>query len=59
MRTLIEAIWSMVVEDEQGASLVEYAFILVVVVVVSIAIVAQIGENPALAFDEANRGFER
>lgn len=57
MRKLIGAMWSMVDGDESGASLVEYAFILVVVVVVSIVIVAQIGENPALAFDEANRGF--
>lgn len=57
MRKLIGTMWSMVDGDESGASLVEYAFILVVVVVVSIVIVAQIGENPALAFDEANRGF--
>jgi Flp pilus assembly pilin Flp len=43
--------------DDTGASLVEYAFILAVVLVVSIVIIGEIGDFPALAFNETNEGF--
>ena len=44
-------------DDQRGASLVEYAFIIAVVLVVSIVIIGEIGDFPALAFNEANDGF--
>ena len=45
------------VRGEEGASLVEYAFIVLLMVVVSILVVANIGEYPASAFEDANSGF--
>lgn len=43
--------------QEEGASLVEYAFILLLMVVVSIAVVASLGEYPASAFESVDGGF--
>jgi len=43
--------------QEEGASLVEYAFILLLMVVVSIAVVANLGEYPAAAFEGVDGGF--
>lgn len=43
---------------EEGASLVEYAFIVLLMVVVSIVVVANIGEYPATAFEGASGGFD-
>ncbi len=43
--------------QEEGASLVEYAFILLLMVVVSIAVVANLGEYPASAFENVDGGF--
>ena len=43
--------------QEEGASLVEYAFILLLMVVVSIAVVANLGEYPASAFENVDSGF--
>lgn len=43
--------------QEEGASLVEYAFILLLMVVVSIAVVANLGEYPAAAFEGVDDGF--
>lgn len=45
------------VSQEEGASLVEYAFILLLMVVVSIAVVASLGEYPASAFESVDGGF--
>ena len=46
-----------VFSQEEGASLVEYAFILLLMVVVSIAVVASLGEYPASAFESVDGGF--
>jgi len=46
------------VRTEEGASLVEYAFILLLMVVVSIAVVANLGEYPAAAFESVDGGFD-
>ena len=46
------------VSQEEGASLVEYAFIVLLMVVVSIAVVASLGEYPASAFEGVDRGFD-
>ena len=43
--------------QEEGASLVEYAFILLLMVVVSIVVVANLGEYPAAAFESVDTGF--
>ena len=43
--------------QEEGASLVEYAFILLLMVVVSITVVANLGEYPAAAFESVDTGF--
>ena len=43
--------------QEEGASLVEYAFILLLMVVVSIVVVASLGEYPASAFEGVDSGF--
>jgi Flp pilus assembly pilin Flp len=43
--------------QEEGASLVEYAFILLLMVVVSIAVVANLGEYPAAAFESVDKGL--
>ena len=43
--------------QEEGASLVEYAFILLLMVVVSIVVVASLGEYPASAFESVDGGF--
>ena len=56
MRTSLARLWARIT-DETGASLVEYAFILAVVLVVSIVIIGEIGDFPALAFNDANDGF--
>ena len=45
------------VRQEDGASLVEYAFILLLMVVVSIVVVANLGEYPAAAFEGVDGGF--
>jgi len=45
------------VQQEEGASLVEYAFIVLLMVVVSIAVVANLGEYPAAAFEGVDSGF--
>ena len=54
----IAAKLSIVFHQEEGASLVEYAFILLLMVVVSIVVVANLGEYPAEAFEGANDGFK-
>ena len=46
------------VRQEEGASLVEYAFIVLLMVVVSIVVVANIGEYPAAAFEGVDGGFD-
>jgi len=46
------------VRQEDGASLVEYAFILLLMVVVSIVVVANLGEYPAAAFEGVDSGFD-
>ena len=44
-------------QQEEGASLVEYAFIVLLMVVVSIAVIANLGEYPASAFESVDGGF--
>ena len=46
------------ISQEEGASLVEYAFILLLMVVVSIVVVANLGEYPASAFESVDGGFD-
>ena len=46
------------VRQEEGASLVEYAFIVLLMVVVSIVVVANIGEYPAAVFEGVDGGFD-
>ena len=45
------------VQQEEGASLVEYAFIVLLMVVVSITVIANLGEYPAAAFEGVDSGF--
>ena len=54
----VAALHRTLVREEEGASLVEYAFILLLMVVVSIVVVANIGEYPASAIGEVNTGFD-
>ena len=42
---------------EDGATLVEYAFLLILVVVVCIVVVASIGTNTSSMFDPVEQGF--
>ena len=56
MRTVTTMLWNSF-RKEEGASLVEYAFILLLMVVVSIVVVANIGEYPAAAFESVEGGF--
>ena len=46
------------ISQEEGASLVEYAFVLLLMVVVSIVVVANLGEYPASAFESVDGGFD-
>lgn len=43
---------------EEGATLVEYALLLVLIAVVVIVIITQVGENASGAFSRANEGLE-
>jgi len=56
MRTVAVMLRTFVLQEE-GASLVEYAFIVLLMVVVSIAVIANIGEYPAAAFENVDTGF--
>jgi Flp pilus assembly pilin Flp len=56
VRAIAVKLWNLV-SQEEGASLVEYAFIVLLMVVVSIAVVASLGEYPASAFESVDGGF--
>ena len=56
MRAVAEMLRNLV-RQEQGASLVEYGFILLLMVVVSIVVIANLGEYPAAAFESVDGGF--
>ncbi len=44
-------------DSETGASLVEYAFLLLLIAVVAIAVITQVGGNASNAFEKADKGF--
>jgi Flp pilus assembly pilin Flp len=44
--------------SDEGASLVEYAFLLLLIAVVTIVIITQVGENTSGAFSKAGSGFD-
>ncbi len=56
MRAVAEMLRNLV-RQEEGASLVEYGFILLLMVVVSIVVIANLGEYPAAAFESVDGGF--
>ena len=43
--------------SERGASLVEYAFLLLLIAVVAIAVISQVGDTTSAAFSRADEGF--
>jgi Flp pilus assembly pilin Flp len=45
-------------QTDQGATLVEYALLLVLIAVVAIVIITQVGENASGAFSNANEGLD-
>ena len=46
--------WS---KSDVGASLVEYAFLLLLLAVVAIAVITQVGGTTSAAFSKADKGF--
>lgn len=44
-------------DDDDGASLVEYALLLVLIALVAILVITQVGGSASSAFDQANKGF--
>lgn len=47
-----------IARDEAGASLVEYAFLLLLIAVVVIAVLTQVGGTASEAFSRADTGFK-
>ena len=45
-------------ESDQGASLIEYALLLLLIATVAIVVVTQVGSNASEAIDKANVGFK-
>ncbi|MDH3539167.1 MAG: Flp family type IVb pilin [Acidimicrobiia bacterium] len=45
-------------QSDDGASLVEYALLLLLIATVAVVVITQIGANTSAAIDEANRGFK-
>ena len=45
-------------QPDDGATLVEYALLLVLIAVVAIVIITQVGENASDALSKANEGLE-
>jgi Flp pilus assembly pilin Flp len=43
--------------SEKGASLVEYALLLLLLAVVAIAVISQVGDTTSAAFSRADEGF--
>ena len=43
--------------SDKGASLVEYAFLLLLLAVVAIAVITQVGGTTSAAFSKADAGF--
>ncbi len=43
---------------DEGASLVEYALLLVLIAVVAIVVITQVGENTSGTFSEVNEGLK-
>ena len=42
---------------DEGASLVEYALLLVLIALVAILVITQVGGSASSAIDQANKGF--
>ena len=45
-------------QADEGASLVEYALLLVLIAVVAIVVITQVGENTSGTFSEVNEGLK-
>ena len=45
------------VSDDEGASLVEYALLLVLIAVVAIVVITQVGSNTSSTFQKVNDGL--
>ncbi len=43
--------------SEKGASLVEYALLLLLLAVVAMAVISQVGDTTSAAFSKADKGF--
>ena len=43
--------------SDRGASLVEYALLLLLLAVVAIAVISQVGDTTSAAFSKADEGF--
>ncbi|MGI9608892.1 MAG: Flp family type IVb pilin [Acidimicrobiia bacterium] len=43
--------------SDDGASLVEYALLLLLLAVVAIAVISQVGDTTSAAFSKADKGF--
>ena len=58
----MRAVWIRVASylhsEERGASLVEYALLLVLIAVVAIVVITQVGENTSGTFSEVNDGLK-
>jgi Flp pilus assembly pilin Flp len=44
-------------DSDEGASLVEYALLLLLLAVVAIAVISQVGDTTSAAFSKADKGF--
>ncbi len=45
-------------QADEGASLVEYALLLVLIAVVAIVVITQVGKNTSSTFDEVNKALK-
>lgn len=46
------------IRSDEGASLVEYAFLLLLIAVVAIAVISQVGGSASEAFSRTDEGFK-
>jgi Flp pilus assembly pilin Flp len=45
-------------QSDDGASLVEYALLLLLIATVAVVVITQVGSNASEAIDKANEGFK-
>jgi Flp pilus assembly pilin Flp len=45
-------------QSDEGASLVEYALLLLLIATVAVVVVTQVGSNASSAIDKTNAGFK-